>query len=116
MRILNTTLSMALLYAAFVVDAFARPAAPFAVKSAQSDGSALAVRMQGDEHYHFAVTSDGLLVERGPGGDYFYVGSDGLRSDVRAKNAAFRSAEEADFVAGIDQDEARLQHRGPKAG
>ena len=105
---------MALLCAAFVADSFARPAAPFAVKSAQSDGSALDVRMLGDEHYHFAVTSDGLLVERGPGGDYFYVGSDGLRSDVRAKDAAFRSAEEADFVAGIDQDEARLQHKARK--
>ena len=95
--------------------AMARPAGTFAKHHVQSDGSTLGVRTFGDEHYRFATTSDGLLVERDARGDFFYVGSDGLRSEVMAKDAAFRSPEEVEFVAGIDQDAARVNHKAQKA-
>ena len=115
MKSLKTTLFVAsLLPLLCVAGAMARPASTFAKQYVQSDGSTLGVRSFGDEHYRFATTSDGLLVERGARGDFFYVGSDGRRSEVMAKDAAFRSPEEAGFVAGIDQDAARVNHKAQK--
>ena len=115
MKSLKTTLFVAsLLPLLCVAGAMARPASTFAKQYVLSDGSTLGVRSFGDEHYRFATTSDGLLVERGARGDFFYVGSDGLRSEVMAKDAAFRSSEENDFVTGIDQDAARFNHKAQK--
>lgn len=115
MKSLKTTLFVSLLLLLLcAVGAMARPVAPFAKQYVQSDGSTLSVRTFGDEHYRFMTTSDGLLVERGARGDFFYVGSDGLRSEVMAKEAALRSTEENDFVAGIDQDAARANHKAQK--
>lgn len=111
MKVFETTLLVAALC---VTGALAHPANPFVKKLVQSDGSTLSVRTLGDEHYHFAVTSDGLLVERDSAGDFVYVGNDGLRSKVKAKDPALRDSEESAFVAGIDQTVAREAHRAKK--
>ena len=111
MKVFETTLLVAALC---VTGALAHPANPFVKKHVQSDGSTLSVRTLGDEHYHFAVTSDGLLVERDSAGDFVYVGNDGLRSKVKAKDPALRDSRESAFVAGIDQTVAREAHRAKK--
>lgn len=111
MKVFETTLLVAALC---VTGALAHPANPFEKKHVQSDGSTLSVRTLGDEHYHFMQTADGLLVERDSAGDFVYVGNDGLRSGVKAKDPALRDSEESAFVAGIDQTVAREAHRAKK--
>lgn len=111
MKLLETTL---LVSALCVTGALAHPANPFVKKHVQSDGSTLSVRTLGDEHYHFVQTADGLLVERDSAGDFVYVGNDGLRSGVKAKDPALRDSRETAFVAGIDQAAAREAYRAKK--
>ena len=41
---------------------FARPAATGIETIRNCDGSSISVRYSGDEHYHYAETSDGILV------------------------------------------------------
>ena len=94
-----------------VSGAVARPANPSVQKHTQSDGSVLSVRSFGDEHYHYKVTGDGLLVVPDATGDYVYVGNDGLRSGVKAKDPALRDSAERAFVAGIDQERALALHK-----
>ena len=55
------------------VAAHAAPAMPGFSKVTQSDGSTLTVQAVGDEWYSLLYTADGLVVERGNDGDFYYV-------------------------------------------
>ncbi len=64
----------------------------------QSDGSTLLVQQLGDEFHHSLATADGLTIGQGADGGYYYQMAGGL-TDVRAHDAAARSAAEQAFLA-----------------
>ena len=69
------------------------------------DGSELAVRLQGDEHYHYCTTSDGYVIEKASDGFFYYMQPESdrlVRSAVRATDS--RDASEAAFVRTIDRE------------
>lgn len=80
------------------VPARAIPAKPGLFTFTQSDGTTLQVRQLGDEFLHSAVTADGLTIERGADGDFYYCAS-GVITTQRAHDAASRSAAEQAFLA-----------------
>lgn len=73
---------------------------PFTVR--QADGSALTLRLEGDECFHYYTTADGLPVRRGADGGYYYatIGADGrlCASQQLAHEAGARTAGETAFV------------------
>lgn len=89
----------------------ARPAAPGFQTISNKDGSSVSIRHFGDEHYHYAETSDGYLVMGNGDGSYVYVGEDGLASKVIAKNAVDRTPEEKSFLNGLNQEAVRQKHQ-----
>ena len=96
---------------ALVSQVSARPAAPGFQTISNKDGSSVSIRHFGDEHYHYAETSDGMLVTGDGDGSYVYVGEDGLASDVIAKNVADRTPEEKTFLNGLNQEAVRQKHQ-----
>ena len=89
----------------------ARPAAPGFQTISNKDGSSVSIRHFGDEHYHYAETSDGYLVMGNGDGSYVYVGEDGLASKVVAKNVADRTPEEKSFLSSLNQEAVRQKHQ-----
>ena len=89
----------------------ARPAAPGFQTISNKDGSSVSIRHFGDEHYHYAETSDGYLVMGNGDGSYVYVGEDGLASKVIAKNVADRTPEEKSFLSSLNQEAVRQKHQ-----
>ncbi len=107
-RIFLKSALVALVFCA--VATFARPAS-MAVQTVQNkDGSSVSIRHFGDEHYFFTETVDGYLVI-GDGGNYVYVDESGRPSSVVAKNAVDRSADDVEFLEGLDQEAARKKHK-----
>ena len=93
-RIISTF--FALLSCAIV--AMAVPAKPGWVTIKQSDGTTLKVQTVGNAFHHAILTSDGLTVERGSDGDFYYTFSSTGLTSVRAHELADRSASEQAFV------------------
>lgn len=58
----------------------------------QSDGSTLRIQVVGNAFDNAVVTSDGLTVERGADGDFYYVSSLTGLTAVRAHEKDHRSA------------------------
>lgn len=96
---------------ALVSQVNARPAAPGFQTISNKDGSSVSIRHFGDEHYHYAETSDGYLVMGNGDGSYVYVGEDGLASKVVAKNVADRTPEEKSFLSSLNQEAVRQKHQ-----
>lgn len=94
----------------------ARPAAPGFQTISNKDGSSVSIRHFGDEHYHYAETSDGYLVMGNGDGSYVYVGEDGLASKVIAKNVADRTPEEKSFLSSLNQEAVRQKHQELNGG
>lgn len=94
----------------------ARPAAPGFQTVSNKDGSSVSIRHFGDEHYHYAETSDGFLVTGNGDGSYVYVGEDGSASNVIAKNAVDRTSEEKAFLDGLNQEAVRQKHQELNGG
>ena len=90
--------------------AFAHPAAPSFQTVSNNDGSSVSIRYFGDEHYHYAETSDGYLVMRDSAGNCVFVGEDGNSSGIIAKNPEYRSDAEKSFLNGLNQEAARENH------
>lgn len=103
-------LYMAAAVGALVTQTFARPAAPNFQTVLNKDGSSVTIRHYGDEHFHYAETSDGYLVMRDTAGNYVYVGEDGSPSGVLAKNEDERTDSEKSFLKGLDQEAALKNH------
>ena len=101
---------------ALVIPANARPAAPGFQTVSNKDGSSVSIRHFGDEHYHYAETSDGFLVTGNGDGSYVYVGEDGTASDVIAKNPADRTTEEKTFLNGLNQEAVHQKHQELNGG
>ena len=89
----------------------AAPAEPGFQSVTSRDGSSVSIRYFGDEHYHYAETSDGILVTLDSLGNYVYVGEDGLASGVIAKNVADRSPEEKSFLKQLNQEAVHQKYQ-----
>ena len=95
--------------------AMAVPAKPGHVTHVQSDGSTVALVMQGGEFNHSLMTLDGLTVALDQHGDYCYT-ADGQLSNVLAHNEGFRGIEEVAFITAYS-DQMTLKsrpHRMPR--
>ncbi len=77
--------------------AMAVNAVPGFSKVTQSDGTTLMIQAIGDDWYHVLMTADGLVVDSGDDGDYYYVTASGL-STVKAHDVADRNAAELAFI------------------
>ena len=77
--------------------ALAVPAKPGRQTITQSDGTVITVERVGDERFHAYVTTDGLTVEPGVNGDFFYTTVEGITA-VRAHNPGQRTSQEASFL------------------
>lgn len=83
----------------------ANPAAPWPITVEQPDGSKLAVRQRGDEHFHFTTTEDGYTIAKSSDGFYYYLENENLElSKIRANNANLRGTEELSFLNSIDKE------------
>lgn len=61
---------------------FAVPATQKPVSVKQPDGKIVTVYLHGDEFSHYATDRQGFPIEMANDGYYYYIGADGLRSDV----------------------------------
>ena len=96
-----------LLVVCFVQTTFAIPAYPKPLKVKQADGSWLTIQMRGDEHGHYALTSDGIpLVFNARQRNYEYADwKDGKvqASGIKAAEASERTAKVKAFVKSQDK-------------
>lgn len=88
-------------------------AAPFnpTPKTIDNDGDSVTLQKLGDEHYHFTRTIDGYLLEQDSNGVYYYVNSNGERSNIKAKNADARSAADKAFLKKLDKSKVLDSHQ-----
>ena len=80
------------------VAAMAVPAKPGWTIMKQSDGTTLRVQTVGNAFNNAILTKDGLMVERGNDGDFYYYSSVTGLTTVRAHESPNRSAVETAFV------------------
>lgn len=96
-----------LLVVCFVQTTFAIPAYPKPLKVKQADGSWLTIQMRGDEHGHYALTSDGIpVVFNARQRNYEYADwKDGKvqASGIKAAEASERTAKVKAFVKSQDK-------------
>lgn len=78
--------------------ATAVPAKPGWHKLTQSDGTTLTVQAVGNAFNNAILTTDGLMVQRGKDGDYYYTSSLTGRTAVRAHDVNARTPGEVAFV------------------
>ena len=86
-----------------VFGAMAVPAKPGWQTITQSDGTTLKVQVVGNEFSSAILTSDGLTVDRGKDGDFYYISSLTGLTTVRAHDIGERTASEKAFV-NIERD------------
>ena len=96
---MTRTLCILSLMLCWAASAVAVPAMPGWHTITQSDGSSLKVQTVGDAFNNAILTTDGLTVERGSDGDFYYVSSLTGLTKVRAHEPERRNASEKAFVA-----------------
>ena len=95
---------------------FARPAATGIEAIRNCDGSSISVRYSGDEHYHYAETSDGILVMYNDEGCLVYVDEQGNPTKTLAKDPEARTAGDSSLLKGLSQESARKNHERRRGG
>lgn len=95
---------------------FARPAATGIETVRNCDGSSISVRYSGDEHYHNAETSDGILVMYDGEGCLVYVDEQGNPTKMLAKDPEARTAGDSSLLKGLSQESARKNHERRHGG
>ena len=79
--------------------AWAIPAPPFPIKTVQPDGSVVPVRIVGNEHFHYTVTSeDSVLVVRDSSGYWNYADENGKKTGIRVHSKSKRDQKEKNFL------------------
>ena len=101
----------------------AMPAKPGWQTIKQSDGTTLQVQAVGNAFNHALLTHDGLMVERGADGDFYYVSSLTGLTAVRAHDKVNRSASEQAFIDAqrsnltmVSRNFQRQQQGSPRLG
>lgn len=80
---------------------------PFPLTITQKDGKQLTYQLHGDEHFHYAATTDGVLLYREGNDFYIAVINDNgemMSSNVLAHNAGQRTAEEIALIGKQDKE------------
>ncbi len=95
------------------VVAVAVPAKPGWNRMKQSDGTTLRVQAVGNAFNNALLTEDGLMVERGSDGDFYYYSSVTGLTKVRAHESANRSAVEKAFV-NVQRSALTMQYQSYK--
>lgn len=95
------------------VAAVAVPAKPGWNIMTQSDGTTLRVQAVGNAFNNALLTEDGLMVERGSDGDFYYYSSVTGLTKVRAHESANRSAVEKAFV-NVQRSALTMQYQSYK--
>ena len=117
---MKKVLLTALAYTVATAAALADMAYPFPEELTQPDGTAVTLRLVGDEFLHFTVTDDGYSVVKNADGYYTYAQKvDGqlLATDIVAHNPASRTPAELQYLEGVtkyiapDMDEEAEQMR-----
>jgi len=87
--------------------AMAVPAKPGLLTVTQADGSALQVRLMGDEHSHFYLSEDGYLLAN-DNDIYYYADVDDagaiVRSNIRAVDARLRDGVARNYLQKVDMN------------
>jgi len=100
-------LTAALMGGSIAMTASAVPAKPGLLTVKQADGSALNVRLVGDERSHFYLSEDGYLLAN-DNDTYYYanVNASGtiIRSDIRATAASLRDRTAHDYLRQVDME------------
>ncbi|NCC99267.1 MAG: M6 family metalloprotease domain-containing protein [Bacteroidia bacterium] len=94
-------LIVSLLLLANLLYVFAVPASPDVVLLNQINGNDLAIKMGGDEYFHYTLTSDGFLIAQNALGIYEYAeykNSEIILSGVAAENPEVRSKDHAKYL------------------
>ncbi|MCH4156571.1 MAG: M6 family metalloprotease domain-containing protein [Muribaculaceae bacterium] len=117
---MKKSIFLAIVFALFgFVTAFAVPACPEPATVTQPDGSALTIRLVGDEFMHFTTTLDGYTVVKRSDGFYVYASlvDDALvPTSVVARDVNQRTVSDRKFLYGVkknihpDAKAARLKH------
>ena len=85
-----------------VNSALAVPAKPVIITVLQKNGTEISIRQNGDEHFHFKTTEDGILITENADGifEYAKMNEKGEISatGILAKNKEFRSKNEISFI------------------
>lgn len=73
------------------------------------DGTALAVRLCGDESHRFFTTTDGYLISRSTDGFYYYLDENLIVTSRKASNISVRDTSERAFLSSINKDVSRAK-------
>ena len=106
--------TLLIVLACCVLAVVAKPAKPGWIKVTQSDGTTLMVQPVGNAFNHAILTTDGLTVDRGSDGDFYYTSSLTGLTAVRAHNVDQRTAVETAFI-GAQRDNLTMQTKSFKS-
>ena len=106
--------TLLIVLACCVLAVVAKPAKPGWIKVTQSDGTILMVQPVGNAFNHAILTTDGLTVDRGSDGDFYYTSSLTGLTAVRAHNVDQRTAVETAFI-GAQRDNLTMQTKSFKS-
>ena len=95
---MKKSLLLSLLFLGCAIAAVAMPAKPGWQTVTQSDGTTLQVQTVGNAFTGTILTQDGLAVERGSDGDYYYYSSLTGLSTMRAHEVGQRTSTESAFI------------------
>ncbi|MDR0829525.1 MAG: M6 family metalloprotease domain-containing protein [Prevotellaceae bacterium] len=83
------------------------PAKPTPIKVVQPDGTELIIKLNGDEHFHYYTTEDGILITQNVGNFYEYaeINENGsmFATGIIAKMPQFRTENEKNFLKTINK-------------
>jgi len=81
---------------------FSVPAKPIVINVLQKNGTEISIRLQGDEHFNFKTTEDGVLIAENSNGIFEYAKMNQTgeisTTGVLAKNKEIRSNNETSFI------------------
>lgn len=77
----------------------------------QPDGTTVTVVLQGDEHFHYYATTDGVMVSKGENGHFYYasINNNGIveASSILAHNKDNRKTIETNFINQLNDQDIR---------
>lgn len=102
----HITLLLTLLFFSNTLVLFGVPAKKTPYTFTQPDGSTITLVLQGDEHFHFYSTTDGVMVKKGKDGYIRYATVDAEGSIVTSKHIAHdlsdRNKNEKEFISNLN--------------
>lgn len=108
MKSLSTCICLLIVLLMPLVNLNAVPATPFPVNILQPDGSALTIRIHGDEFFHYKTTVDGYVLTPNTSGVMTYAQTDSkgflISTEIKATNIDKRSSTEKQYLKHLIQN------------